>query len=125
MQVEKKAIVFEDQRGSIRDILIGKEVDAVTILVCKKGSVRGNHFHKQSIQYGYIVSGSFVCATQIGDNPIETKELKTGDIITHPPGEKHAFKALEDSVFLALTKGPRQGTSYEKDTFHLEKLILK
>ncbi len=125
MQIENKPIIFEDQRGSIRDILIGKEIDAVTILTCKKGSVRGNHFHKQSVQYGYVVSGSFVCATQIGDNPVEIKELKAGDLIAHPLNEKHAFKALEDSVFLALTKGPRQGTSYEKDTFRLEKPILE
>lgn len=125
MHVESKSINFEDARGWIRDILIGRDVDAITILSCKKGSVRGNHFHKQSTQYGYVFSGSFLCVTQTGDNPIETREVKAGDLIMHPLGEKHAFKALEDSVFLALTKGPRRGTSYENDTFRLEKPILE
>ncbi len=124
MQIEKKIINFEDERGSIRDILIGKEVDAITLITFKKGGVRGNHYHKKSIQYSYIVSGKILCATQKEGEPIETHEVIEGDLITHAEGEIHAFKALDDSVFLSLTKGPRKGDDYEDDTFRVEPKIL-
>ena len=125
MKIEKKPINFEDARGAIRDILIGNDVDAVTIITCKEGSVRGNHFHKLSTQWSYIVSGKFLCAVQRPQELVETREVSEGDLIVHAPYESHAFKALEDSVFLSLTKGPRRGKNYEEDTFRLEELILK
>lgn len=124
MNVENKKVNFEDSRGAIRDILIGKDVDAITIITCTKDSVRGNHFHKQSIQYTYIVKGKFICATQEDGKDTEAKEVFEGDLVSHLPGEKHAFKALEDSVLLSLTKGIRQGENYEEDTFRLDTPIL-
>jgi quercetin dioxygenase-like cupin family protein len=125
MNLQHKPINFEDARGAIRDVLIGSDVDAVTLITCAKDSVRGNHYHKLSMQYSYILKGSFMCATQTDENAlVETYEAKEGDLITHPPGERHAFKALEDSIFLSLTKGPRQGKNYEEDTYRLENPIL-
>ncbi|MEK7465631.1 MAG: cupin domain-containing protein [Patescibacteria group bacterium] len=124
MQVEKKPINFEDARGTIRDILIGVDVDAVTIITCAKNSVRGNHFHKKTTQNTYVVSGKLIYATQQDDGPIETKTVETGDITIDIPGSRHAFKALKDSVILQMSKGPRQGKEYESDTFRLEKPIL-
>lgn len=120
MDFKNKPINFEDARGAIRDILIGEDIDAVTILTCAKDSVRGNHFHKQSMQWSYVVQGSFLCTVQAEGGPVETKKIQEGDLVAHKPGEKHAFKALENSIFLSLTKGPRQGKEYEGDTFRLE-----
>ncbi|MEK7629885.1 MAG: WxcM-like domain-containing protein [Patescibacteria group bacterium] len=125
MKIDKKPINFEDSRGSIRDIIVGQDVDSVTIITCKKGSVRGNHFHKKSSQYTYIVKGSFTYASKKDNNPVETIEVKEGDLTLSIPNEQHAFKALEDSVLLQLSKGPRQGENYENDTFRLEKPILE
>ena len=96
----------------------------MTIITFTKGAVRGNHFHKLSYQYSYVVSGKLICATQVGDEEIETREISEGDLVFHPAGEKHAFKALEDSVFLSLTSGPRKGEDYEKDIYRLDKPIL-
>lgn len=124
MQVEKKPINFEDARGWIRDVLIGIDVDAITILSCTKDSVRGNHFHKESLQYTYVVSGKLLYASQKDDGPIEKVEVVEGDLTFNPAGEKHAFRALENSVILSLNKGPRKGKDYEKDTYRLEKPIL-
>ena len=35
--------------------------------------------------------------------------------------EAHALHALEDSVLLILTRGPRGGEDYESDTYRLDK----
>jgi hypothetical protein len=42
------------------------------------------------------------------------------DLILSVPHERHAFEALEDTTFLVLTRGPRGGEDYEKDTFRLD-----
>ena len=125
MKIEKKVTNFQDERGFIQDILIGDVVDAVTLLSCEPGAIRGNHFHKKSTQYLYVISGKLICASQKGDSPVEMEEIVEGDLVTNPPGEKHAFKALEKSLVLSMTKGPRKGKNYEKDTYRLDPPILQ
>jgi quercetin dioxygenase-like cupin family protein len=125
MQLEHKPINFEDARGSIRDIIAGFDVDSITIITCKTGAVRGNHFHKETTQYTYIVGGRLIYATQQKDGAVETRVVETGDLTTDTPWSKHAFKALEDSIIIQMSKGPRQGENYEKDTFRLDEPILK
>jgi len=124
MKVEKKSINFKDKRGVIIDIITGDGFDSITLLICNRGAIRGNHFHKKSTQYLYVLSGKLLCASQKGDNPIEIKKITEGDLVTNPPGEKHAFKALKKSLILCIAKGPRRGKNYEADTFRLEKPIL-
>lgn len=124
MNYKNKPINFSDNRGEIRDILIGESVDAITLITFTPGSVRGNHYHKESYQYSYVISGKLICATQVGDGEIETKEITGGDLVFHPAGEKHAFKALEHSVFLSMTSGPRKGEDYEKDIYRLDNPLL-
>jgi quercetin dioxygenase-like cupin family protein len=130
MWIKKTKINFKDARGEIRDILTHKDVDAITYITCTKGSVRGNHYHKKTEQFDYIISGKFACYTaKVGTKgvlgKISKKVLKTGDLAYHPAKEAHAFKALEDSVFISMTKGPRKGNDFEKDTVRLIKPMVK
>ena len=61
--------------------------------------------------------------TQVREEKVETVFLKPGELILTPPMQKHALIAMEDSEFLVLTRGPRGGKDYEKDTYRLtEKL---
>ena len=48
-----------------------------------------------------------------------------GVLITHPPFHAHAFKSKKKSIILAFADGVRGGNNYEKDTFRLEKKLLK
>ncbi len=127
MIIKKTKNNFEDERGVIRDITTHTLVDAITYITFKKGAVRGNHYHNQSVQYDYILSGSFLCRSKAGANaPLEEKIVVAGDLVTQPFQERHAYKALEDSVMLSCTLGPRQGTEFESDVVRLtgkDKLI--
>jgi quercetin dioxygenase-like cupin family protein len=128
MWIKKTKANFKDKRGEIRDILVGVPSDAITFITCAKGSVRGNHYHKKTDQYDYVLSGSFTCATKdmLNKNArMKKKIIKTGDLVFHPQNEAHAFKAKEKSSFLSITKGPRQGKHFEKDTIRLEKPLVK
>jgi len=122
MIVKKLAPAFQDARGIITDILQHTPVDSVTIITSVKGSVRANHYHSKSIQYSYVLSGQMMAYTQLPDGPVEAQHLVKGDMLESPPLERHALHALEDSVLLIITRGPRGGQSYEEDTFRVSPL---
>ena len=50
--------------------------------------------------------------------------LGPGEIVKHPPGTPHAWKAIEDTDCLVFTKGPRSGEDYELDTHRLAEPLL-
>lgn len=127
MKASKTKVNFKDHRGEIRDIITHTPVDAVTWITCTKGAIRGNHYHKKTVQYDYIVSGSMLCISKAMPSGKKTKKiLKAGDVAYHPAMEAHAFQALEDNtVFISLTKGPRNGGDYEKDTIRLTDPLIK
>lgn len=102
-----------DERGFIDDLLV-TEKGAVTHITFTKGAVRGNHYHKKTVQADFILEGKLLCATQYGE-----VELNAGDFMVHQPLTKHAYKALEDSVMVTCAYGPRKGEDYSVDTFRL------
>ena len=117
-------VSFEDERGKIIDILSHEAVDAVTLITFAKDAVRANHFHKETTQWNYVLSGKIKLACQFPDKEVEESIMTAGDFIVTHPHESHALQALEDSVLLVLTRGPRGGKEYESDTFRLETPLL-
>jgi len=120
MDVTKITPDFEDERGAIADILRQEPIDYVTVITSKKGALRGNHVHKETVQYVYVMDGRLKALSQMPGEPVRTAVLSKGDLIVNMPQEGHAFEALEDTTFLVLTRGPRGGENYEDDTFRLE-----
>lgn len=109
---------YEDKRGKIDDLLVG-EKGAVTHITFKKGVVRGNHFHKKTVQYDFLLSGSLLCKT-----PEKTFIVTEGSMVGHPANVPHAYLALEDSEMVSCVYGVRVGTQYEQDTFRLKEPLL-
>jgi quercetin dioxygenase-like cupin family protein len=107
---------FEDERGIIQDLL--GRIDAVTLIWTKAGAVRGNHTHNLTTQWTFVVSGRMTAAW-LDDDGVHTREAEPYSLITEPAGVPHAWKALEDTVVLVFTKGPRSGEAYETDTARL------
>ena len=123
MKVVKPRPAFKDSRGLIIDILDGVPVECVTLLTSRRGAVRGNHYHKKTTQYAYVLEGKLRLYTQQPGRPVRTRVITAGDLVVTPPKERHAFVALEDSVLLACAHGPRAGRSYEADTYRLDEPI--
>jgi len=124
MIIKKIKAAFEDDRGKITDILEHTPVDSVTMITCLKGAIRGNHYHKESVQFSYVLSGQMLAYSQIPEEEVESQVLKEGDMMESLPLERHALHAVEDSVLLIVTRGPRGGRNYEDDTFRVEPLHL-
>jgi quercetin dioxygenase-like cupin family protein len=119
MRVIRVKPAVADRRGTITDVLDGTRVECVTLVTSKKGAVRGNHYHKKTTQYTYVLRGRFRLLTQRGKGRVQSRVVKAGDLVVTPPLERHTFVALEDSLLIACAHGPRAGRSYESDTYRL------
>jgi dTDP-4-dehydrorhamnose 3,5-epimerase-like enzyme len=120
MDVTKLPIAFKDQRGEIIDVLQKEPIEYATIIHSRKHAVRANHYHKETWQWLYVLSGKLRAVSQMPDQQATEAILVANDLILSVPHERHAFEVLEDTTFLVLTRGPRGGEDYEKDTFRLE-----
>lgn len=133
MSLIKKIKKFSsDDRGEIIDIFTHEPKDHCTIVTFAKNSIRGNHFHKKSIQSAYVLIGHFkIYNVMINSdlkydlNKVEKAEVATGDYITHQKFEAHAYKCTSESgSLIVFTEGVRGGQYYEDDTFRLEKKLI-
>lgn len=120
MKVLRPKISHTDDRGEIIDILVKDTIDFVTLITSVKGSTRGHHYHKQTVQKVYVLSGKIKLLTQMPDGPVVATILEKGDLAVTDKMEKHGMTALEDSSFMVFTHGIRGGEDYEKDTYRLE-----
>jgi len=114
---------FKDERGEIIDLL-EENINAITLITFKKGSVRANHYHKKTIQWNYLISGKVLIRTQKHGKKHIDLIMNPRDFVVSNANENHALKGLEDSTLLVFTKGPRSGKEYESDTFRLEKPLI-
>lgn len=104
---------FKDERGVIEDFIVTKN-GAVTFITFEKGAVRGNHYHKETIQHDFILRGKLQCYSGNKNFTVEA-----GEMITHPKNIPHAYKALEPSTMITCVYGPRKGNDYGSDTYKL------
>lgn len=116
---------FEDERGAITDILTHVNIDAVTLISSAPQAVRANHFHKETTQWTYVIEGEVEYHfKKIGSEGQELQILTSGSLVCSEPWVAHAMKSRTQSKILILTKGPRSGEDYEKDTFRLEENLV-
>lgn len=108
---------FEDHRGYIQDLL-GGPIDGVTEIFTRAGSIRGNHIHRETTQWTYVVYGILKVAW-IEDDVLYYKDYGPHSLVTEKAGIPHAWKAMTDCLVLVITRGPRSGANYETDTMRL------
>ena len=122
MKKIKTKINFKDKRGVIIDLIQKEKINAITYITISKGSVRGNHFHKKTYQWNYIIKGQMKLITR-KKNKIKKIILKKNDICLTEPFEHHALIGVTKCEVLVFTRGPRGGKEYESDTFRLVKKL--
>ena len=125
MKKIKIKINHKDSRGVIIDLLEKKKINAITHITQKKGKIRGNHFHKKTIQWNYLIKGKIKIVTKKRNRGVQEMILSRGDLVVTSSNESHAIKAIEYSEYLVFTQGPRGGKEYEKDTFRLSEPLIK
>ena len=117
---------IEDERGYIQDLVTNQKLDAITIITMRKGSQRGNHYHKLTTQWTYVLSGSVkLASSEVGSEKIDSEILMAGELAISVPLVSHGLLALDDSEILIITKGPRAGFDYETDTYRLKESLFR
>jgi len=125
MKKIKLKINHKDQRGLIIDLIEKKSINAITLITQKKGKIRGNHYHKKTTQWNYLLSGKIQIFAAKKNKKTTSIILKKGDLVVTTKNESHAIKAIINSQFLVFTQGPRGGKEYENDTYRLSKPLIK
>lgn len=108
--------MFKDERGIIKDLIVGKNW-ALTYITFNPGAVRGNHFHRHTLQIDFVW-GKLICKTN------SRHFVKRFGFIKHPSPIPHAYKALKKSIMLTFVIGERVGDNYSRDTFKLDNTLL-
>lgn len=116
---------FKDERGYIIRLVNDDNLKlrAVLYITSKKGTQRGNHYHKKDYHYVYCLSGKFRYSEKDMHKPnstIQSVVLKPGDLVLSKPMMAHSMEFLEDTVFLAFTTEHRQQEKYEADTVRIK-----
>jgi len=126
-EVSSPLEIHEDRRGKISDIFYDENINHVAIVESKPNVVRGNHYHKQTIQHTLVIRGSL----EYWHKPVDTAEeaqkiyVEEGGMVSTPPNEIHALKMGPDgNQFIVFTTGPRGGSDYESDTFRVNESII-
>ena len=112
---------FVDERGHIQP-LVERMMQSALVIHSKKGAVRANHYHKTDWHYSYVVSGvmEYYHRPVGSDKPPELLVVKAGQMVFTPPMVEHAMKFPQDTVFLALSRNPRDQDAYEADVVRVE-----
>jgi mannose-6-phosphate isomerase-like protein (cupin superfamily) len=116
---------FKDSRGAITDLFYNANLNHVAIIDSVPFAERGNHYHAQSVQHMFIISGSLEYWYK-NDSMLDSKyELcLPGDVITSDKGEIHALRiGNQGCLFMAFTEGLRGGKDYESDTFRVDNIM--
>ena len=116
---------FEDERGYITRLINddSKQFRAVLYITSKKGTERGNHYHKADYHYVYCLSGKFRYSEKDMSKPdskVESVILEPGDLVLSSSMIAHSMEFLEDTVFLAITTEHREQEKYEQDTVRIK-----
>ena len=95
---------------------------SAVVIESKAGSLRANHYHKTDWHYCYVVSGEMEYVHRLtgSNSPPEKIIVKEGEMVFTPPMVDHGMKFPVDTVFLTLSRNPRDQESYEADVVRVE-----
>ena len=112
---------FVDGRGRIQP-LVDILMKSAVMIESKAGTLRANHYHKTDWHYCYVVSGRieyFHRPTGSDQEPVMML-VEEGEMVFTPPMIDHGMIFPVDTVFLTLSRNPRDQESYEKDVVRIE-----
>ena len=112
---------FVDSSGEIQP-LVDLMMRSAVLIESKAGSLRANHYHRTDWHYCYVVSGEIEYLHRItgSDDPPQIIHVKKGEMVFTPPMVDYGMKFPVDTVFLALSRNPRDQESYEADVVRVE-----
>lgn len=105
-----------DERGVLRELLTQGEWRALLTGSMHAGARMGNHYHKLTVLFFYINSGSAnVRVVQVETGSISEQHLLAGQGVIIPVMHSHRILFLEETAFILLKSQPY--SPEDPDTF--------
>ena len=81
-----------------------RTIKQINTYYVKKGSTLGNHYHKETREYFFVMSGElYVDVHPVGSHETGSSAVYTeGDFFLVEPGEVHKFDAITDVKMMTL-----------------------
>ena len=111
---------FVDIRGAIHP-LVDRLMKSAVLIESKKGTLRANHYHKTDWHYCYVISGCI----EYYHRPTGSSECvvaRAGEMVFTAPLVDHGMVFPEDTMFLTLSRNPRDQATYEADVVRIDLL---
>ena len=107
---------FIDNRGSIQP-LVDVLMKSAVMIHSKAGSLRANHYHKTDWHYCFVIYGkiNYYHRELNSNKDPELLVVEKGSMVFTPPLIEHCMKFTEDTLFLTLSRNPRDQETYEAD----------
>ena len=95
--------VIADDRGKLIDVLLNMNYKQMNHVITKKGTIRGNHYHKYTEEFFYILHGKVIVnVTNLRTNEVTNFTAESGSLFIIEPYEYHTIEILEDSEWIVL-----------------------
>ena len=111
---------YIDDRGSIQP-LVDLMMKSAVMIQSKAGSLRANHYHKTDWHYCYVISGEieYFYRELNSEKKPDLIIVEKGKMIFTPPLVEHCMKFSQDTLFLTLSRNPRDQKTYESDVIRV------
>lgn len=122
----KELSMFSDKRGRLIEIMnriSPQRIEQIHYSCSNSGAVRGNHYHKQRVEWLCVTSGTGRIVLE--DNfTKERKELTvSGDspvLVKIPPNVTHAIENIGDAPMRLLVIADEKRNSTDSDTYPMQ-----
>jgi len=106
-QILRSTYERRDERGLFQEIVNGPSFAAVSRGRMKAGAVMGNHFHKKTRVFFFLVSGGAAIKTvNVETKATDSFALSEGEGVYLEPGESHSIRYKTESEFVMLKSLP-------------------
>lgn len=96
-----------DERGSFVGVFQGCKWEEINYVESVEGSVRGNHYHKETVEGFFIIDGKIkVTLVDVVKGSKRAFIAKKGDAMLINPNTLHTFEMLENSKWINLLSKP-------------------
>lgn len=101
MKLLKPYMEKRDERGGVLGLFNQFPLEEVNLISSVKGAIRGNHYHINTREFFYLVSGEIHLSVMTTDqNVVFDDVLTTGSIFIIEPYEVHTVTALSDAQWI-------------------------
>ncbi|HYF82775.1 MAG TPA: WxcM-like domain-containing protein [Clostridia bacterium] len=122
---------YKDIRGELKKVFVKsmlsteKSIEEIYVLHTKKGSVRGNHYHRQNVEFFTVIKGTAIIALKdIEEGEAEILKVSAGDdiVIKVPENVAHGFRNDEDEDLVILAAASKLYDPEDTDTYTFQLL---